>query len=153
MAKYTQSDSEIFKGLIVIFLSTLALPLLIIIAVSVVAGFYLAGIDPTWLYPLVGGVVGILISFIVIFLRSYDAQKKFRDRGQTELSITDKTIVFRIGDTRSEIPYDIVKKAYFLFGFLLIKIIGGGMIGIPVNKLSAKEQKKLVEKLGLSTQN
>ncbi len=151
MAKYTQSNTELLKSMLLVVSSMLALPFFVSSVLLAVAAVYLwyAGNDPFWWFYLPVELWGFIWVVIVLgIFKNYRAHKKISG-GNIELSVTEKAIIVRLGDTRSEIPYSIIKKAHVRLGFLLVKIIGGGTFGIPLNKLSAQERKQLMKNLEL----
>lgn len=151
MAKYTLSDKEMIRGLLVVVSIMIAPLFFVVLALSLIMVFYLVRTDATWLFPIIGGWIGMILFIISTVNKNYRLQKKLSGN-QVDFSVTDTKIVYKIGEVRSEIPYSIIEKAYFKFGYLLLKIAGGGTMAVSIDKLSNSQQKKLTEKLGLDAE-
>ncbi len=150
MTKYTQTNKELLKGMIIAVSNILAVPIIITLLVSIVVGIYLAQQNSIWLYIMVGMWVFMLLIYVITIIKSYHLQKKV-SKGSAEVAVTEKVIIFRMGDVRSDVPYTFIKSATMSFGFLVIKLKGGGIISVPLAKLNAKERRSLMKNLGLET--
>ena len=120
---------------------------------ALIVGLWSNDMDATSLFMVVGFsvAIGVPVFFVSCVLVMYYANKRVYDRVgyENEVLINDDGLTFKTGSIRSEVPYSLVKKAIIRQGLLLIKLVGGNIVSIPMQKFTSKERRKLLSKLGI----
>lgn len=154
MAKYTQTSSELLRAITILVINFL-LPKIVICVImgALIVGLWSNDMDATSLFMVVGFsvAIGVPVFFVSCVLVMYYANKRVYDRVgyENEVLINDDGLTFKTGSIRSEVPYSLVKKAIIRQGLLLIKLVGGNIVSIPMQKFTSKERRKLLSKLGI----